>query len=107
MRHNAFLDRKEGFRKSSHTRKSREDKDMMALFDMTDSESDASGIQAQSPSIQGIPEEGENDSNIIDAAAAKSQNNGFTQSTPQQEKDQFMTTHEWNGEPNSKIDNPT
>eukprot|EP00959_Pyramimonas_sp_CCMP1952_P445453 9326508-Pyramimonas_sp.AAC.1 len=65
---------------------------------MIDSESDASDTQAQISSIPEIQEGGEKDNKITDAAAAKSQDNGSTQSTPQQEKDQSIDTHEWNGE---------
>eukprot|EP00959_Pyramimonas_sp_CCMP1952_P439873 9208933-Pyramimonas_sp.AAC.1 len=53
---------------------------------MTDSESDASDIQVPIPGMQEILEEGESDDKITDAAAAKSQSNGLTQSTPQQDK---------------------
>eukprot|EP00959_Pyramimonas_sp_CCMP1952_P142135 2975019-Pyramimonas_sp.AAC.1 len=69
---------KGGFRKSSHKCKTRDDKYMMAMFYMTDSESGASEMQVQVFDIPQIQEEEENNNKSTDAAVAKAQGNGPT-----------------------------
>eukprot|EP00959_Pyramimonas_sp_CCMP1952_P376563 7887297-Pyramimonas_sp.AAC.1 len=84
----------------------------MSMFEITDSEPDASDVPIQSPEVQ---EQEEGCDEIADAAAAKSAENELMPLIAQPGKEPAMDRNEWTGEilileyccgSNSKIGNP-
>eukprot|EP00959_Pyramimonas_sp_CCMP1952_P332751 6968136-Pyramimonas_sp.AAC.1 len=82
---------------------------MMAMSDITDSESYASDVQTQFPDIR---EQADDLDEITDAAAAKSNDNDSMPLIAQPEEGPTMDKNDWNGErlifelfrgPNNKI----
>eukprot|EP00959_Pyramimonas_sp_CCMP1952_P123224 2576163-Pyramimonas_sp.AAC.1 len=84
----------DGSRESYHPRRLKEDKEMMAIFEISDSGSDASDAHALSPEIQ---EQEEYCDEIVDASEAMSDDNELMPLIAHPGKEPAMDRNEWNG----------